>query len=221
MSGSAGDGRGRARCSTTFPLVSSTLIVESFGSGRSPNVMVTAVGAVARFAPALGSDDCGSACAVAEPARRSVATSARPAATLLRAMPIGRLRPAAGATPRRHEEAGGTQDHAEPAEHDGHDERGRGGIVGLRGGGARRRAPHRSPSCRAARSRAAAAGEADATAATRASSRSSRVVISVSDGSLAGNWMSVASTTELNVESLDVAVSSTAVSWILPDRWNV
>ena len=44
---------------TTLPLVSSTRIVDSFGSGSSPNVMVTAVGGVARFAPALGSDDCG------------------------------------------------------------------------------------------------------------------------------------------------------------------
>ena len=58
--GGHGDGRPAA---DDVPAVSSTLIDESFGSGRSPNVIVTAVGGVARFAPALGSDDCGSACA--------------------------------------------------------------------------------------------------------------------------------------------------------------
>jgi len=49
---------------------------------------VTAVGDEARLAPALGSDDCGSECAAAEPARRSIATSAGPAATLPRAIPM-------------------------------------------------------------------------------------------------------------------------------------
>ena len=46
-------------------------------------------------------------------------------------------------------------------------------------------------------------------------------MMSVSAGSWFGNWIPVESTTELNVESLEVAVSSTAVPSIEPVRWKV
>ncbi len=48
---------------TTFPPRSSTLTDESFGSGASPNVIVTTVGAVESVAPAPGTEDCGNECA--------------------------------------------------------------------------------------------------------------------------------------------------------------
>src|SRR5664280_3401336 len=69
---------------TGAPLVSRTLIDESFGSGGSPNVIVTWDGPPASVAPAAGSEDWSSACASAVGAvattARSAAASARPAA---------------------------------------------------------------------------------------------------------------------------------------------
>src|SRR5579862_165914 len=62
-----------------------------------------------------------------------------------------------------------------------------------------------------------AAGAADA----RASSRLTAVATSEIEGSFVGKSTELPSTTELNVESLAVAVSSTATPWIFPFRWNV
>ena len=97
-------------------------MVESVGSGRSPNVIVTAFGEVARLAPGLGSDDCGSACATAGAAVRSVAASATPAATLPVANRTGLLGPGCRATPHHQKEGGGAQDHAEATDGHRHDQ---------------------------------------------------------------------------------------------------
>ena len=61
------------------------------------------------------------------------------------------------------------------------------------------------------------AGAAD----VRASIRSRRVTMSEIVGSFVGKSTVLESTTELKVASLEVAVSSTAVPWIMPVRWNV
>src|SRR6266511_3271235 len=102
----------------------------SRASGASVNVIVTALGALVRFAPAAGSEDTSSAWAAAGFARPMSAASARPAGAAIQprgvrlrgglvvGRRIGLLWRRLRATAKRHEERGSSDENPKPADYD-------------------------------------------------------------------------------------------------------